>query len=91
MLRLHTCIVSTQPPFPDTQISYVRDAFRVTRTSGERTSTAVCQVWTHPAGWELRLSLEGDGLKRFAVARSAVEMAETAEDWRQEMVANGWS
>jgi hypothetical protein len=47
-------------------------------------------VWTHPAGWELRLSLEGDGLRRFAVARSAVEMAETAEDWRQEMVANGW-
>jgi hypothetical protein len=68
----------------------VRDAFSVTKASPESTSVAVCQVWTHPAGWELRLSIDREGLKRFAVVGSAVEMAETAEDWREELLTEGW-
>jgi hypothetical protein len=35
------------------------DAFCMSKQKGQRTITAVCEVWTHPVGWELRLILGG--------------------------------
>jgi hypothetical protein len=34
------------------------DAFRLTKPKGARTLAAVCEVWTDPFGWELRLMIE---------------------------------
>jgi hypothetical protein len=38
------------------------DGFTVTKPKGDQTMTAVCEVWTHPFGWELRLQINGQGL-----------------------------
>src|SRR4051812_17390037 len=35
------------------------DPFRLTKQKGERRATAVCEVWSHPFGWELRLEIGG--------------------------------
>ena len=35
------------------------DAFWMSKQKGEHTIAAVCEVWTHPSGWELRLIIGG--------------------------------
>jgi len=55
------------------------DAFHLTKQKGERAATAVCEVWSHPFGWELRLKVDGRGLQMSSVVKSAGEMIETAE------------
>jgi hypothetical protein len=82
-------VTSQQPP-PEGPPVYVRDAFRVSKTRDDKTQTAVCEVWAHAlGGWELRLSINGDS-HRISTAGSVVEMAETAEDWRERMLKTGW-
>jgi hypothetical protein len=44
---------------------------------------AVCERWTHPHGWELRL-LINQQLARCTVCYSDTECTDTAEAWRQE-------
>jgi hypothetical protein len=51
---------------------------------------AVCERWTHPHGWELRL-LINQQLARCTVCYSETECTDTAEAWRQEMVNSGWA
>ena len=36
--------------------------FTMTKPDGVNTHVAVCEVWTKPAGWELRLIMDGHGL-----------------------------
>ena len=43
------------------------DAFWMSKQKGERTIAAVCEVWTHPSGWELRLIIgapDADDVRR---------------------------
>jgi hypothetical protein len=35
------------------------DGFKVTKPKGDHVLTAVCEVWTHQMGWELRLQVDG--------------------------------
>jgi hypothetical protein len=81
--------VSSQPPSFDGPPVYVREAFRLSKTRSGQSRTAICEVWTHAVGWELRLSIDGDS-HRISTARSVVEMAEKAEDWRETMIRTGW-
>jgi hypothetical protein len=37
------------------------DAFRMTKQKGDRVLSAVCETWSHPFGWELRLEIDGHG------------------------------
>jgi hypothetical protein len=67
------------------------DAFRLTKQKSDSTLSAVCEVWSHEFGWELRLMIDGHGLQKSSVARSASEMNETADQWRTTMLAEGWS
>jgi hypothetical protein len=53
--------------------------------------SAVCEVWTHPLGWELRLMIDGHGMQMTSVVRSAAEMLEALEKWRAAMLEKGWS
>ncbi len=66
------------------------DAFRLMKQKGERTAAAVCEVWSHPFGWELRLEVDGRGLQMSSVVQSAAEMVETAEQWKAAMIEKGW-
>ena len=37
------------------QHTYFGDLFRVSKMRGEKQLSAVCQLWTHHLGWEVRL------------------------------------
>ena len=38
--------------------------FTLTRSAGDYEHIAVCEAWTHPSGWELRLSIDGTSYQR---------------------------
>jgi hypothetical protein len=62
------------------------DAFRLTKPKGDGAMTAVCEDWSHPFGWELRLTVDGHGLMMTSVVRSAGEMLSTSDQWRAAMI-----
>jgi rubredoxin len=64
--------------------------FTVTRAKGDRVLTAVCQVYTHQMGWELRLQVDGQGLLMSSVVRSGAEMIAKVEEWQRAMLEKGW-
>ena len=64
--------------------------FVVIKPQGSRMMRAVCEIWTHPRGWELRLRIDGQGLSMVSVARSAVEMTASLEEWHLGMAEKGW-
>jgi len=51
------------------QRTYLSDLFRVTKMRDEKQLNAICKLWTHALGWELRLEINGD-LQRSEVFRS---------------------
>jgi hypothetical protein len=66
------------------------EGFSLTKTQGDSAMTGVCEVWTHPAGWELRLTVDGHGLQVSSVVRSAEDMREKIDTWRGAMHEKGW-
>ncbi len=52
--------------------------------------SAVCEVWSHPDGWELRMVIDGHGVLLATVVRSAPEMLALVEEWRAALTATGW-
>jgi hypothetical protein len=66
------------------------DGFTVTKTKADQILKAVCEVWTHPFGWELRLMIDGHGLQMSSVARSGGEMLSRVEQWHAAMREKGW-
>ncbi len=52
--------------------------------------TAVCDVWSHVLGYELRLVISGDDLPRTQVCRSTEEIVTVQDTWRQALEAQGW-
>lgn len=65
------------------------DCFRLYRVSCGRSVQAVCQLWSHQFGWELRLLVDG-AVQRTQVCRSQEEVFETYEGWRRAMSEKGW-
>jgi len=65
------------------------ELFRVATTRGEKQLTAVCGLWTHHLGWEVRLEVNGD-LQRSEVLRSQDDVLTAGETWKAAMVAKGW-
>ena len=65
--------------------------FAMTKPKGDHTLMATCEVWTNPFGWELRLMMDGHGLRMSSVVRSAGEMLDLVEQWRAAMWEKGWS
>ena len=51
------------------QPTYLGDLFRVSKARGDKTLSAVCKLWTHALGWEVRLEIDGD-LQRGENARN---------------------
>jgi hypothetical protein len=63
----------------------------MTKQKGEGSASGVCEVWSHPFGWELRLIIDGHGLQMSSVVRSAPEMQRTSEEWAAAMTEGGWA
>ena len=52
--------------------------------------TLVCELRTHPLGWELRLTPD-DQFIRTQVCKQAMEILDLSETWRAEAEAKGWT
>ena len=57
-------------------------AGRAPAWNGSRTLMAVCEVWSHQLGWEVRLTTDGYGLETSTICRSADALHTTIERWR---------
>ena len=62
----------------------------MSKQKGERTIAAVCEVWTHPSGWELRLIIGGHRMQMTSVVQSDREMHATIETWKAAMLEKDW-
>ena len=51
---------------------------------------AVCRLFTHQFGWELRLEVDED-LVRSEICRSQNSVFETFEAWRARLIDKGWN
>ncbi len=69
----------------------VTDGFTMTKPEGVYSHVAVCEVWTNPYGWELRLTLDGHGMPTTTVVRAADEMIALVQTWRAALLEKGWS
>ena len=67
------------------------DGFTMTKPKGIQPHLAVCETWTNPDGWELRLTLDGHSMPTTTVVRSADEMRALLETWRTTLLETGWS
>lgn len=53
--------------------------------------SAVCTVWSHQFGFELRLAIDGDELPRTQVCPSHEDLIELQDTWRKALEARGWT
>jgi hypothetical protein len=51
---------------------------------------AVCELWKHPFGWELRLEAAGEMIQT-QVCRSQKEWVDLFEQWKLAMIEKGWT
>ena len=65
------------------------DLFRVRKARSDDTLSAVCKLWTHALGWEVRLEINGD-LQRSEVLRSQDDVLTAGEMWKAAMIEKGW-
>jgi hypothetical protein len=65
--------------------------FRLTKPTGDQAISAVCEVWGHPDGWELRMVIDGHGLLLATVEGSVPKMLARVEKWRAAMLEKGWT
>jgi hypothetical protein len=72
------------------QPTYLGDLFRVSKTRGDKMLGAVCKLWTHALGWELRLEINDD-LQRSEVFRSQDDVLAVGEMWKAAMIEKGWA
>ena len=70
------------------QPTYLGDLFRVSKTRGDKTLGAVCKLWTHALGWEVRLEINDD-LQRSEVFRSQDDVLTAGETRKVAMGEKG--
>ena len=52
---------------------------------------AICEVWSHEHGFELRLTYERDPLPRTQVCRDTEELVTFQASWRRALEEQGWT
>ena len=67
----------------------IGDCFLLHKEADGRQIHAVCQLWSHQFGWELRLVIDG-GVNRTQVCRTQEEVFDTYEDWKRSMIERDW-
>ena len=66
------------------------DLWTLRKAKGDTERVAVCELWWHQLGWELRLLAAGE-LLRSQVCRAFNEWLGVADEWRAAMIEKGWS
>ena len=56
---------------------------------GDKTLSALCKLWTHALGWEVRLEINDD-LQPSEVFRSQDDVLTAGEMWKAAMLEKGW-
>jgi hypothetical protein len=67
------------------------EGFTMKKPEGVNTHVAVCEAWTNPDGWELRLTMDGHGQPTTTIVRSADEMHAVIETWQTALLESGWT
>lgn len=52
---------------------------------------AVCEVWTHWAGWELRLIVDAADPVQTQVCRGEQDVMNVRDNWQSKLLAKGWT
>lgn len=52
--------------------------------------SAVCTVWSHQFGFELRLTIDGDSLPRTQVCTTHENLVQLVGEWRAALTEKGW-
>jgi hypothetical protein len=65
-------------------------AFTLEMRKADRNLYAVCELWSHPLGWELTLTVD-DEFARSHVCRSSEGVLSVTEEWRAALTAKGWN
>lgn len=60
-----------------------------TLSKGKR--SAVCTIWSHEFGFELRLTVTNDSLTRTEVCRTHEDLIGMQEAWRGALERKGWT
>lgn len=66
------------------------DAIRMRKVIAGQDRHAVCGLWSHQLGWELRLFVDGEW-HRSKVCRSQEEVFTTTNEWKAALVEKGWA
>ena len=67
------------------------DGWRLEKTIAGRQRHAVCELWVHPLGFELRLVTDGGEFQRSQVCRSQDEVLTVTAEWKAAMIEKGWA
>ena len=67
------------------------EAWRLRKAVCGHPRQAVCELWSHQLGSEIRLVIDGGELRRSQVIRSNDEILTVTEQWKAAMVGRGWS
>ena len=65
------------------------DVFTLRKQKGETEHVAVCELWWHLFGWELRLLVNGE-LQRSQVCREGQEWIDAFGEWKAALLEKGW-
>jgi hypothetical protein len=76
-------------PFWTGQPLQGKDVFTLRFHEENRLRVAVCEVWTHCFGWELRLFIDREP-RRACVCYDSEQLGETTQVWRAALAARGW-
>jgi hypothetical protein len=50
---------------------------------------AVCTLWTHPIGGEIRVTVDGE-MQRTEAKRDGLALVDLALEWRKQFEGKGW-
>jgi hypothetical protein len=70
---------------------YEGELFRVHRARCGQAVQAVCEIWSHPRGWELRLTASDGEILRSETWSTRDESIAASDRWRASMVERGWT
>ncbi len=65
------------------------ELFILRKATDRKQLEAVCQLWTHALGWEVRLDADSE-LLQSEVCRSQDAVFTAGEAWKEAMRAKGW-
>jgi hypothetical protein len=66
------------------------EQWRLRRQGCEGAREAVCRLFSHPLGWELRVEINAQ-LVRTEVCQSEARVAGTSGGWKAAMIDRGWA